>query len=215
MKRINLLLIVFITSMSLAGDKHEEAIKHFNSIGEKYESRYDGISFKNKQRCLDNDLKYLKDFKKLRTVILTKCNITDEAFVHFQDLKDLEFLRLEETKINGSGFKYLANMKKLGTIWAYKTNVNDEALQYLSKLDGLWELNLGGTKVSDKGLYYLRNLNLKNLTLFDTKVTDKGLKYLYKMDELSYLNLNGTKCTKRGKKDLEKHVPSVNIDLDD
>jgi hypothetical protein len=73
-------------------------------------------------------------------------------------------------------------------------------------------VDLGRTKVTDAGLQHLAGLKqLRALDLNNTQVTDAALKHLAGLKQLRELDLFLTKVTAKGKADLKKALPDLEI----
>ena len=73
-------------------------------------------------------------------------------------------------------------------------------------------VHLSFTQVTDAGLKDLAGLKqLQTLDLFGTQVTDAGLKHLAGLKRLRTLVLGSTQVTGKGKADLKKALPNLEI----
>jgi hypothetical protein len=114
--------------------------------------------------------------------------ITDEDLKELAGLKNLRFLRLNNTQVTSAGLKQL------------------------SGLGDLQAVDLGGTQVSDAGLKELAGLkNLQVLLLDNTKVTNEGLKELTSLKSLRAVNLRKTGVTEEGARQLQKALPDCRV----
>ncbi len=159
----------------------------------------------------DQGLEYIKNLINL-TVLNGGKLTTDEGLKHLSQMKQLQRISFDATRITGSGLVHLPDPEKLVNLNLQGSPVTDENLQNVSKFTNLQVLYLRGTKITDAGLKYLESLKqLKNLTLEETKITDTGLKHLESMKRLESLNLQETKVTPQGIADLQKALPNCKI----
>ncbi|HEV3255744.1 MAG TPA: hypothetical protein VG013_02575 [Gemmataceae bacterium] len=106
----------------------------------------------------DADLRHLKGFAKLQTLVLSGTGIGDEGLAHLRGLTGIKALLLGSTRVSDQGLAAI------------------EGLKYLDVLD------LHDTRVDDKGLVHLRGLTqLRKVYLGDTRVTAGGIGELQKM----------------------------------
>ena len=90
-------------------------------------------------------------------------------------LKNVQVLRLKETKIGDAGLEHVAKVATLKRLFLDKTAITDAGLSHLTGLKDLEFLNLYGTAVGDAGLEHLKSIgSLKTVIVTESKVTDKG-----------------------------------------
>jgi Leucine-rich repeat (LRR) protein len=130
--------------------------------------------------------------------------------------KPIVFVSLNGTEVADPELKHLAKhlagLKQLQTLGLRRTKVTDKGLEHLAGLKQLQTLGLVSTQVTDAGLKHLAGLRqLRKLDLTNTQVTDAGLKHLAGLKQLKMLDLRGTKVTGKGKADLKKALPKLQI----
>lgn len=160
----------------------------------------------------------------------------DPYLVNLQPLKDLPFLRLIDTKIDGSGFGELKGLENL-TRLEYTGRLSDPgltglgALTRLRRLDlrttghavdavperlkGLTELRhltLVGCGLTDAGVGHLKGLTrLEHLDLSETGIGDAGLEHLNGLAGLRVLIVRKTDITEAGVRKLRQHLPKCEV----
>ena len=128
-------------------------------------------------------------------------------------LTELNNLGLAGTRVTDAGLAHLRGLTELTSSTSNGTQVTDAGLVHLKGLAYLFDIDLGKTQVSDAGLVHLKGLTeLRYLELSDTQVTDAGLVQLKGLKKLSILYLGDTQVTDAGVKELERALPSLQID---
>lgn len=90
-------------------------------------------------------------------------------------LKNVQVLRLKETKIGDAGMEHVAKVATLKRLFLDKTAISDAGLSHLTGLKDLEFLNLYGTAVGDAGLEHLKSIgSLKTVIVTESKVTANG-----------------------------------------
>ena len=148
----------------------------------------------------DNVLKYLKDLKNLKSIVLTRSRITDAGLEDLKDLANLEFINLNDTDITDAGLARLKNLTNLKKIFLRGAKVSDAGLASLENLKKLEFIDLCGTRITDAGLVSIQNLrNLKYIDLsYNGSITDAGLASLENLKKLEFINLSTTGMTDAG-----------------
>lgn len=152
----------------------------------------------------DNVLKYLKDLKNLKSIVLIRARITDAGLAHLKDLSNLEFINLNDTGITDAGLAHLKNLTNLKTIFLRGAKVTDAGLASLENLKKLEFIDLSYTSITDAGLVPIQNLkNLKYIDLGKTEITNAGLVTLQSLKKLEFINIYGTGITDAGLQHLK------------
>lgn len=147
----------------------------------------------------DNVLKYLKDLKNLKSIVLIGAKITDDGLANLKDLANLEFINLNDTGITDAGLARLKNLTNLKTIFLRGAKVSDAGLASLENLKKLEFIDLSYTSITDAGLVPIQNLkNLKYIDLSNTKITNAGLVPIQSLKKLEFINIYGTGITDAG-----------------
>src|SRR5262245_23446529 len=73
----------------------------------------------------DDDLKLLKEFKKLRRVHLTLKHITDDGIKELRPIKTLVVVNLTSTRVSDAGLRELKGLPKLRELAVSNTRVTD------------------------------------------------------------------------------------------
>jgi hypothetical protein len=136
----------------------------------------------------DGDLKHLRGFTKLKTLVLTGAHVTD------------------------AGVANLKGLTSLAALFLICTRVTDAGLEHLSGLTKLESLSLDGTHITDAGIVHLKGLtNLEDLSIRNTQITDVGLAQLAEMPHLRRLFLGGADVTAAGVAKFKKASPNCQI----
>ena len=81
----------------------------------------------------DSDLKYLKELKGLQMLNLEGTRITDAGLKDLRQLKDLHWLDLSGNQITDAGLKDLKEIKGLRELWLIETKTTDAGLTDLKR----------------------------------------------------------------------------------
>ena len=166
-----------------------------------------------KAQLVDDDLKLLKELKKLTQVSLGDMAITDAGLLHLKDVKHLHDLHLNGTQITDSGLIHLKN-HDLWTLYLTDTQITDAGLLHLRPFKKLYNLHLSRTRVTDDGMRTLQELpGLDSVFLEGTGITDAGVAHLVRIPKLSGVRLAGTKITDAAVKQLATLPKLGNVSL--
>jgi len=112
-------------------------------------------------------------------------NSTDEYLKYIGGLKELRFVNLSGTCVNGKGLKYLAGTNQLTVLDLRRTRLERGVLDVLETCGLLETLLLSESTVTDDDLKSISKLRrLHYVTLHKTEVTDTGLQYLEELKSL-------------------------------
>jgi internalin A len=148
------------------------------------------------------DISSLRELPNLKIISLRGTAVNDESMAAFSSesveemvlhnteltgatlkgFKNLQQLRMIETKVNDEGLKGISELKSLKLLWLTNTNVTDAGLKHLAGLTNLEELYLDGTKVNGSGIKELSGC--KALKSLKVKMTDETVKGLAEMKML-------------------------------
>ncbi len=168
-----------------AGWREQEALTKLEESGVKVD--YDNgwvrsLDFSNGSGSLtDGDLRHLKAFKHLHSLVLSETPITDAGLAHIKHLSTLKYLMLFNTPITDNGLKHVGKLTRLKNLGLDGAQVTNAGLVHLEPLTQLERLGLNETKVSGDGLVHLEGLsNLRIVSSVGSKVTEKGVQRLKK-----------------------------------
>jgi hypothetical protein len=82
--------------------------------------------------------------------------ITDDGLEHLIDLRELDWLRLDNTQITDATLEYISGLRHLRYVSVNGTHVTDAGLEHLKGAAQLQELSLVGTQVTDAGVQRLQ-----------------------------------------------------------
>jgi Leucine-rich repeat (LRR) protein len=119
---------------------------------------------------------------------------TDDCLLHLAHLTGLKSLNISRTDITDNGMKYIANLKSLESL-EMPNRVTDRGMVYVGQLTSLRRLYFnddGGSQVTNRGMRHLANLkNLEELALTGGRMGDAGLAYIKDLPKLYYLFIRG------------------------
>ena len=124
----------------------------------------------NEQRT-DQVLFHITEFPRLKRLMLTETQATDEGLKRVCRLPDLEELYIWDGKeITDAGVAHLQNLPNLKYLHLSGSAVTDEAIALLSKISSIESLSMQGNDFTDKALEYAKRfLRLKSLFICDLK----------------------------------------------
>ena len=148
-----------------------------------------------------NGIAELGKIAALRHLDLGACSrIKDVDLGWTLKLKELEYLRLEETNIGDRSLKSIKGQRTIKQLDLGFTNITDAGVQHLREMQQLEELDFTCTSITDKAIASLVPLpNLTKLCLDRcTLLSDEATVSLAKMKQLRQLYLGSTRFTPRG-----------------
>jgi hypothetical protein len=160
-------------------------------------------------------LRQAKCLPQLRFLHVSGRDITDDALVELEDLKQIEVLSVDRATGDEAGFKHLKGLTRLRELCVCGGNIHDADLQHLGHLHQLEILYLDSLpKISDAGLKHLKGLTkLRRLTIFQAAVTDAGFDYLAGMTQLECLELDFRNVSDAGLPKIAKLKQLQTLDL--
>lgn len=152
----------------------------------------------------------------VRDIDLSEKKVGDKELAELMETRSLGSLRsldLSKTQITGAGLAHLKGLNSLEILDLGNTKINDPDLEQLTSLPKLQSLGLNGTQITDAGLDYLKALpHLETLDLSHTAIDDAGLQRLKTLKNLATLQVSDTKVTDAGVEALKKDLPDCSID---
>lgn len=145
-------------------------------------------------RCLgratlgDADAKYIAEFRELRHLDLTGCDISDRGLEALEGLVSLRELNLSSTRVSNEGLISLFNLANLESLALNDTAITDEGMRYLEALPEL------------------RTFEVRN-----THLTNDGVKHLEKLRHLEFVDLSNTQVTEAAVKALRRTLPKCTV----
>ncbi|MEL6987356.1 MAG: FN3 associated domain-containing protein [Bacteroidota bacterium] len=112
--------------------------------------------------------KKLKRLTKIKENIveldLSFSNLENNAMSTIAKFKNLQHLKIQNTKVNSEGLKEIKDLPNLKVLNLYNTEVDDNALSSLSKMKSLQSIYLWQTKATDQAIANFKESNpLKNI----------------------------------------------------
>jgi len=112
--------------------------------------------------------------------------------------------------IKNDDLSTLRDIRPLNRVFLDSTKVTDAGLAYLEGIEGLEWVSVGDTAVTDEGMVHLSKIpTLHTLHLRKTRVTDAGLAHLQGLPNLTYVTVGQTKITQAGIDALRRTTPSL------
>ncbi len=135
---------------------------------------------------------------------------TNVGLRHLDGLTALRTLDLSRTQITGKGLCFPRHLPDLQILSLRNTRVADEDLVFLARFPKLISVDLAGTQISDAGLVYLTALpRLQSLRVEHTGVSDACVEQLKRMPRLQWLFASHTRLTEAGVRTLWATRPEV------
>ena len=152
----------------------------------------------------DSNLSALKMLPKIRSVLLSGTDVTDEGMKVLGTISTLENLDLRDCAISDDG---LASLSSLGKIKAIKLSgksggctVSDDGMQHIANFKNLKVLGVDSLwDISEDGIAKLTDLkNLQELYMADTPAGDEAIKLLSQFPNLRKLRFAQNQITAEG-----------------
>jgi internalin A len=145
----------------------------------------------------DSDLRRLNQLPDLSYLDLSQTRITDQGMQEIKHLANVVELNLRFAEyVTDEGLAALKEWKKLKRLNVQGTKASDTTLEHISGITGLEAVNVGSVMLTDVGLERLSTLtNLKELTMGGNELGDAGLQALRQLPTLTYLDLSGRQGT--------------------
>lgn len=131
----------------------------------------------NMGRCLTNDgIKHLGKMLQLEHLeISVSKTLTGKFLAYLTDLKNMQYLCLENIQVKPEDLAYLSSFKRLGVLDLSNCNLTDKDIHEIAKITSLTYLNVTGSNFTDKGLRKLSKLKrLTHLTMKDCPNVDQA-----------------------------------------
>lgn len=166
-------------------------------------------------RLNERELMSLATLRKLKSLRLNSCRVTDDVIEVLAKLPELEELELRNCfGISPRGFVALAELQKLKSLNLSGANIGNYGAEWIGRLSRLEHLNLSDTDVGNRGIAAIARLsNLKSLNLDRTLITDAGLSALRHHTTLSFLSASSSAISDQSLETLLsiKHLRRTNF----
>ncbi len=152
-------------------------------------------------------LKNVSRLTGLKQLVLKNSDASDDILLPLNMLRELRWLDVSLTDVDGRFLSKLNNLKKLEVLILNETSFKQENLKYLSNFPLLRRLDAGNCFISDSGLTLLIAAcpQLFSLELNgNSKITDTGVAKIAALKGLKQLSLAGTPVSIKGLKLLSK-----------
>jgi Carboxypeptidase regulatory-like domain len=147
------------------------------------------------KQATDEGLKHLAGAHLLREIHIWKAaDVTDTGIESLQDLKNLEVVQVNGSKLTDASLRTLSLLPKVENLSLQGSEFTDEGLASLSTMKQLKSLAIDThkTPISDAGADHLAALgNLERLILGNAQISDERLKQLRGLSKLKSLWLSG------------------------
>jgi len=150
-------------------------------------------------------MRHLPWLKKLQTISLESCNVSESGLMTLGDVGSLRDIMLSDTRANNSTLEVVCKLPHLESLDISFTMVDDRGLYYISKSKSLKSLNIESSEFTDSGLLHICKLpRLEHLDLYDSRVTDLGCTYLANLKSLKSLEICGGLLTSQGVQQISR-----------
>ncbi len=152
-------------------------------------------------------LKNVSRLTGLKQLVLKNSDASDDILLPLNNLRELLWLDVSLTDVDGRFLSKLNNLKKLEVLILDETSFKQENLKYLSNFPLLRRLDAGNCFISDSGLALLIASCPKLFSLElngNQKITDSGVAKLTNLKGLKQVSLASTSVTIKGLKLLSK-----------
>lgn len=166
-----------------------------------------------KTRVTGRGLVHLRGMTRLQILDLDRSKLTDTGLAAgiagLEDLDKLRTLILSGTQITDEGLGCLKGIKYRVGIFLADTRITDRGVPRLRAIPKLEVLSLSGIAITDKGCAALAEIKtLVVVYLHETRVTPAGLRQLKDMPALQHVSLYGVILTDKEVKDLTAILPT-------
>jgi Leucine-rich repeat (LRR) protein len=163
----------------------------------------------------DKGLHYLALLEQLRTLELSRTQISSAGLAEVTVLRALERVVIRDSSFDGDGFAALAQLPALRELVLSPGVLDDPEAPHLGELIGLRELELGLDGFDDRAAPQLATLvQLERLDLGGSTISDEGLEHLAPLVRLRELELHHTRVTKLGLRHLAGMSVLERLELD-
>jgi hypothetical protein len=144
---------------------------------------------------------------------LNRVAVTPNGLAHLKQLRSLESVLIQSSKVTADGVHSLIRIEKLRSLTLSDNDIGAAGFAHLGTLTQLEYLNLESTRCTDADVACLRPLaNLTDLDLgYNPGVTDAALRHLAGLKKLAGLRLYETKVTDHGVGDLKKTLSKLSV----
>lgn len=147
----------------------------------------------------------------VQNLFLGEVAVTDKGLAHLREIRTLELLCVQSSKVTAEGVKMLVGIEKLKSLTLAATALERDGFRLLAGMTGLEYLSLESTKATDADVAHLAGLaKLAHLDLgYNPDLTDAALKHLAGLRRLTGLRLYKTKVTDDGAAELKAALPKL------
>lgn len=191
-----------ITIRRLGGTYKLDQDAHVIEINMVYDEARRGFDRQNKQVKSEEALRLSPAFPRLKQLLLSQNQASDESLQSLRKLPELEVLMIWNAwAITDAGVRHLSAAQKLQKLHLSNSKIGDDSLAVLSQLPALQSLALQGNNLSDAGLKHLagmRQLRSLWVGMSRQKFTDAGAQHLAGLTLLEELDLQRSQLSDRG-----------------
>ena len=208
----------YVASGDVTVERSQGLLFVMNYAGSEDSSFLDGMSeanvlvldMNNLENVNDATFKRLAKWTKLRRLLATETDLSDEGLKYLKSVKSLSDIDACGTLIKGPGLSALDGLTEIKHLNLARNGMRGCNFSQLPPLKKLIDLDLSGSAINDDACV---NLNrLASLQYFNTaknKITDVGISHLTGLKYLNQINLMGTLVTPASAVSLAK-LPSLN-----
>jgi hypothetical protein len=164
------------------------------------------VSIQFEECCnVDNSVcRAVGDLRGLQRLRLDGSRVNDDGVRQLRQFDSLEEIGLNDTQVTSNSLKHLAQFHRLQALSVSNTVVDDAGLRCIQQLTHIWGLGLNNTKITDVGFLELRSHQLVSISASFTEITDRSLQEVANFTDLYRLHLRGTKVSSVGLVHLKK-----------
>ncbi len=166
----------------------------------------------------DAALKLLPSFPKLKVLLLSDHQASDDGLKYVGELRQLEYLYMwDVAAVSDAGVAHLASLHRLKYVHLSTSQITDKSLTIFAGMPRLEGLSLQFNHFTDKGVMQLTGLaRLKSLWVCGREdrsnaISDSSLKEIEKLQSLVELGIQNTDVTPAGIARLKIALPGCKV----
>lgn len=166
-------------------------------------------NMKGKEVDLAQALPLVSKLRQVKSVNLTKTNVSDADLVHLSGVDSIVDLQLSDTGITDAGIKHISGLPKLQSLYLSGTQVTAASMPEIAKIKGLTGLAIDNTQVSG-GYDALQSMpKLVLLVAGGLTITEADATQITGISSLERLDIQQAKLEGDSLKILESKLESV------
>lgn len=165
----------------------------------------------------DKTLTYVSRFKGLKSMILTRSDVTDEGLLNLKNLPLLEHIEFVGAPVKGSSFSALSTLSHLLSFNCSQCQIEEKYFTLLPQFKSLQALHINRCRLTKAEFQnVLQCTKLVHLAIANNSIVDDELiKSLAALKNLRILDVRYTKVTPAGLMSLKGRIPLKYLYLTD